>query len=44
MTTTTLKRPDKHDQRRNARRTAVTIGLIAFGLYVAFILSGVIGR
>jgi hypothetical protein len=44
LTTTTLNRPEKHDQRRNARRTAVTIGLIALGVYVAFILSGVIGR
>jgi hypothetical protein len=44
MTTTTMTRPGNKDPRRNARRTAVTIGLIAFGLYVAFILSGVIGR
>jgi hypothetical protein len=30
--------------RAAARRTAITFGLIAVGIYVAFILSGVIGR
>ncbi len=30
--------------RRRARRTALVIGAIAVAIYVAFILSGVIGR
>ena len=31
-------------QRRRVVRTAVVAGAIAFAVYVAFILSGVIGR
>ncbi|MFA5683765.1 MAG: hypothetical protein WCZ65_05380 [Lysobacteraceae bacterium] len=30
--------------RHGARRTAITVGLVALGIYIAFILSGVIGR
>ncbi len=40
-------RPDGtrlHEQRRNARRTAALVGVIAVLVYVGFILSGVIGR
>ncbi|MCD9030001.1 hypothetical protein LDO26_17565 [Luteimonas sp. BDR2-5] len=40
--------PDANDdlaaRRRRARRTAGIVALIAAGIYVAFILSGVIGR
>ena len=31
-------------RRRSVRRTALAFGLIALSIYVAFILSGVIGR
>jgi hypothetical protein len=31
-------------RRKRAVRTAVVVGAIAVGIYVAFILSGVIGR
>jgi hypothetical protein len=31
-------------QRAAARRTALLMGLIAVGVYVAFVLSGVLGR
>lgn len=31
-------------QRRRAVRTAIVAGAIAFAVYVAFILSGVMGR
>lgn len=31
-------------RRKRAARTAVVVGAIAIGIYVAFILSGVIGR
>lgn len=41
-------RPDPSDliaqQRASARRTALVIGGIALAVYVAFVLSGVIGR
>jgi hypothetical protein len=43
MTSTPMNRPDR-DPRRAARRTALTLAVVAVGLYVAFILSGVIGR
>ena len=33
-----------HQQRRNARRTALWVGAVAVLVYVGFILSGVIGR
>lgn len=36
---------DDHAARRKAaRRTALWVALIAAGVYVAFILSGVVGR
>jgi hypothetical protein len=31
------------DQRRRIRRNAVVLGLLALGIYVAFIASGVLG-
>jgi len=31
------------DQRRRIRRNAVVLGLLALGIYVAFIASGVMG-
>ena len=31
-------------QRASARRTALVTAVIAFGVYAAFVLSGVIGR
>ena len=31
-------------RRRRARRTALVVGMLALSVYVAFILSGVIGR
>ncbi len=31
-------------QRSAARRTALVIGVLALAIYVAFVLSGVIGR
>lgn len=34
----------EQERRAAARRTAITFGLIAAAIYVAFILSGVIGR
>lgn len=38
-------RPDEFAARRKAaRRTAFVVALIAVGVYVAFILSGVLGR
>ena len=30
-------------QRRRVRRTAILLGLLALGIYVAFIASGVLG-
>jgi hypothetical protein len=36
--------PAKPQQRSSARRTALVLGLVALSVYVAFILSGVIGR
>ena len=32
------------DARRRARRTALIVALVAVGVYVAFILSGVLNR
>jgi hypothetical protein len=45
----TMKRPNapseaSPQQRTAARRTALAMGLIALAVYVAFVLSGVIGR
>ena len=44
-------RPDKEMEtarieagRRRARRTALVVGAVALAIYVAFILSGVVGR
>jgi hypothetical protein len=34
----------KPDQRAAARRTALVLGLVALGIYIAFIMSGVIGQ
>ena len=44
-----MKRPNapaeaSPQQRVAARRTALAMGLIALAVYVAFVLSGVIGR
>ncbi len=44
-----MKRPNapseaSPQQRTAARRTALAMGLIALAVYVAFVLSGVIGR
>jgi hypothetical protein len=36
--------PSEDARRAAARRTAIIIGVIAIGFYLAFILSGVIGR
>jgi len=33
-----------NQDRRKARRTAVTLALVALAIYAAFIASGVIGR
>ena len=35
---------NSNQQRARVRRTAWTIGLIALAIYVAFLLSGVVGR
>ena len=43
MNPTTMNDHDRQS-RSNARRTALILALIAAGVYVAFILSGVIGR
>ena len=32
-----------NDQRRRIRRNAIVLGLLALGIYVAFIASGVMG-
>ena len=32
-----------NDQRRRIRRNAIVLGLLALGIYVAFIASGVLG-
>lgn len=44
-----MKRPvapieSNPQQRSAARRTALVMGLLALGIYVTFVLSGVIGR
>jgi len=48
LPTAIAMRPDPSDliarQRASARRTALVIGGIALAVYVAFVLSGVIGR
>jgi hypothetical protein len=44
MTAPTDPRKDVDARRKAARRTAVWIGLIAVGVYVAFLLSGVMGQ
>jgi hypothetical protein len=38
-----MSKPDR-DPRAAARRTALVLALVAAGVYIAFILSGVIGR
>lgn len=44
MAAPTDPRNDLDARRKAARRTAVWVALIAVGVYVAFLLSGVIGR
>jgi hypothetical protein len=34
----------RDDKRASAKRTALALALVAGGIYLAFILSGVIGR
>ena len=38
-----LKQGPTDEQRRRIRRNAVVLGLLALGIYVAFIASGVLG-
>jgi hypothetical protein len=38
-----MPKPD-NDRRTAARRTALILALVAAGVYVAFIMSGVVGR
>jgi hypothetical protein len=38
-----MSKPDR-DPRAAARRTALVLALVAVGVYVAFILSGALGR
>ncbi|WP_255783921.1 hypothetical protein [Marilutibacter chinensis] len=44
MTAPSDPRNDVDARRKAARRTAVWVALIAVGVYVAFLLSGVLGR
>ncbi len=44
MSATDPARDAAADARASARRTALVLGSVAFGIYVLFILSGVIGR
>ncbi|MGH8072748.1 MAG: hypothetical protein ACREO4_01570 [Lysobacter sp.] len=44
MTPTPAPRQNDAARRKSVRRTALWIGLIAVGIYVAFILSGVLGQ
>lgn len=44
MSPTPDPRHDDAARRKAVRRTALWIGLIAFGIYAAFILSGIIGQ
>jgi len=44
MNPTLDPRRDDAARRKAVRRTALLIGLIAVGIYVAFILSGVLGQ
>ena len=44
MTAPTDPRHDLDARRKAARRTAIWVGLIAVGVYVAFLLSGVFGQ
>ncbi|MET0289267.1 MAG: hypothetical protein ABW178_06535 [Pseudoxanthomonas sp.] len=42
MSATPHNEPGLIERRRRASRTALVVGLIAVGIYVAFILSGVL--
>lgn len=44
MNPTPDPRRDDAARRKAVRRTALWVGLIAVGIYVAFILSGVLGQ
>ena len=44
MSPTPAPRQDDDARRKAVRRTALWIALIAGGIYVAFILSGVLGQ
>ncbi len=41
MTGTEMNTGLTDEQRRRIRRTAILLGIVAFGIYVAFIASGV---
>jgi hypothetical protein len=44
MTAPTDPRNDLDARRKAARRTAAWVALVAVGVYVAFLLSGVLGQ
>ncbi|MFC3551287.1 hypothetical protein ACFOLC_09725 [Lysobacter cavernae] len=44
MTPTTAPRNDDAARRKAVRRTALWVAAIAVGIYIAFILSGVLGQ
>ena len=44
MTPTPAPRQDDAARRKAVRRTALWVGVIAVGIYVAFLLSGVLGQ